>query len=254
MNILFKAAGLAVMILGLGVSIQAQPAHANENGSFFGTFGDWLATPPKRSNSALNIKPKRNPATFRSELNSTNVTSTRRGFRFFRDRNGNIDWHAYAVDRVSKDEALQTGTTGRVVSYYGQRTPGSIVISTSERRLYLVLPGRKARAYDVGVGRPGYEWYGSHKISRKSEWPDWRPPAEMRKRQPYLPEFMPGGPGNPLGARALYLGSTIYRIHGTIESHTIGSAVSSGCIRMLNQDVIDLYNRVKVGVTVHVEA
>ena len=106
--------------------------------------------------------------------------------------------------------------------------------------------------YGIGVGRKGFEWSGIENVSRKAEWPDWTPPAEMRERQPDIPEFMPGGPDNPLGARALYLGSTLYRIHGTAEPHTIGQAVSSGCIRMLNDDVIDLYQRVKVGAKVYV--
>lgn len=119
----------------------------------------------------------------------------------------------------------------------------------------LSLSGREerlCRRYGVGVGRPGFEWAGTHKVTRKAEWPDWRPPAEMRKRQPGLPAFMPGGPKNPLGARALYLGSTLYRIHGSNEPWTIGKAVSSGCIRMRNEDVIDLYGRVGVGTSVRV--
>jgi len=254
MKILFKAAGLAAMILGLGFFIQPQTAHAAEDGSFFGTFGKWLATPPvgkRSSNQFRSTYDAAKPA--RRKTRSSNIASSRSDYRTFRDRSGNIDWNAYALDRISPEEAVQADGTARVTSYRGRHAAGSIVISTKQRKLYLVLPGGKAREYSVGVGRPGFEWYGVHKISRKSEWPSWHPPAEMRKRQPYLPEFMPGGPGNPLGARALYLGSTLYRIHGTVEDHTIGSAVSSGCIRMLNQDVMDLYARVKLGTTVHVE-
>lgn len=137
-----------------------------------------------------------------------------------------------------------------VVPYDGGQAPGTIVIDTNQRFLFLVLPDGQARRYGVGVGRPGFEWAGVHQVSRKAEWPDWRPPAEMRQRQPWLPDFMAGGPTNPLGARALYLGSSLYRIHGTSEPWTIGSAVSSGCIRMRNEDVIDLYERVPVGTRV----
>lgn len=136
------------------------------------------------------------------------------------------------------------------VEYKTEHPVGSIIIDTRTRYLYLVQPNGRAIRYGVGVGRPGFEWKGVKTVSAKKEWPDWRPPEEMRKRQPYLPEFMPGGPNNPLGARALYLGSSLYRIHGSNEPHTIGSAVSSGCFRMRNQDVIDLYNRVKVGARV----
>jgi lipoprotein-anchoring transpeptidase ErfK/SrfK len=136
------------------------------------------------------------------------------------------------------------------VEYKSEHPVGSIIIDTRTRYLYLVQPNGRALRYGVGVGRPGFEWKGVKTVSAMKEWPDWRPPAEMRKRQPYLPEHMAGGPNNPLGARAIYLGSSLYRIHGSNEPHTIGSAVSSGCFRMRNQDVIDLYNRVKVGVRV----
>ncbi|QLP98896.1 MAG: L,D-transpeptidase [Rhodoblastus sp.] len=124
------------------------------------------------------------------------------------------------------------------------------MISTAERRLYLVLPGGQALKYGVGVGRPGFEWSGAKTISMKREWPGWTPPPEMRKRRPDLPVHMEGGLANPLGARAMYLGSSLYRIHGSNEPETIGQAVSSGCIRMTNDDVIDLYDRVKVGTKV----
>ncbi|WP_372424243.1 L,D-transpeptidase [Salinarimonas chemoclinalis] len=135
----------------------------------------------------------------------------------------------------------------RVVDYDGRYAPGTIVISHSERRLYLVQEGGKAIRYGVGVGRPGFGWRGSYRLTRMAEWPDWRPPAAMRRRQPGLPVFMAGGPENPLGARALYIGNTLWRIHGSNEPHTIGEAVSSGCIRMTNEDVTDLYSRVRVG-------
>jgi lipoprotein-anchoring transpeptidase ErfK/SrfK len=136
------------------------------------------------------------------------------------------------------------------VSFDGPQKPGTIVINTGERHLYLVEEGGRAMRYGVGVGREGFEWKGVRTIERKAEWPDWRPPAEMLKRRPDLPTYMAGGPDNPLGARAMYLGGTLYRIHGSNEPQTIGHAVSSGCIRMRNEDVIDLYDRVKVGTTV----
>jgi lipoprotein-anchoring transpeptidase ErfK/SrfK len=134
-----------------------------------------------------------------------------------------------------------------VVPYDGKYRPGTIIVETSERRLYFVLPDGEALRYGIGVGRDGFRWSGQHKITRKAEWPGWTPPADMRRRVPDLPAYMPGGPDNPLGARALYIGATLYRIHGTSEPWTIGQAVSSGCIRLTNEDIIDLYDRVKVG-------
>jgi lipoprotein-anchoring transpeptidase ErfK/SrfK len=130
------------------------------------------------------------------------------------------------------------------------QAPGTIYISTSERRLYLMLGNGEALRYGIGVGRDGFRWTGTHHISAKKEWPSWTPPAEMRARRPDLPRYMAGGIQNPLGARAMYLGSTLYRIHGSNEPETIGHAVSSGCFRMTNDDVTDLYNRVSVGATV----
>lgn len=141
-------------------------------------------------------------------------------------------------------------STREVISYDTKFAPGTIVVDTVERKLYHVMPDGKAVSYGVGVGRPGFEWSGTHHVTRKEEWPGWTPPPAMRKRQPYLPAFMPGGPQNPLGARALYLGSSIYRIHGTNEAQTIGQAVSSGCIRMMNDDVIELYENVDLGAKV----
>lgn len=141
-----------------------------------------------------------------------------------------------------------------VINYQTQHAPGTIIIDTNSRFLYLVEAGGKARRYGVGVGRPGFEWAGTHRVTRKAEWPSWRPPESMKARAraqgQMLPDFMPGGPDNPLGARALYLGSTLYRIHGSNEPWTIGQAVSSGCIRMRNEDVIDLYQRTRVGTKV----
>lgn len=139
------------------------------------------------------------------------------------------------------------------VVYRGPERPGTIIVSTSERRLYYVLGGSRALSYGVGVGRPGFEWSGVHHVTNKREWPDWTPPSQMIRRRPDLPRHMAGGIENPLGARAIYIGGTLYRIHGSNEPDTIGQAVSSGCIRMTNNDVIDLYNRVAVGAKVVVE-
>jgi lipoprotein-anchoring transpeptidase ErfK/SrfK len=138
----------------------------------------------------------------------------------------------------------------QMVLYRTTEPPGTIIISTNERYLYLVQGNGRAMRYGIGVGRDGFQWQGLVKITRKAEWPDWTPPAEMIQRQPYLPRFMAGGPGNPMGARALYLGATVYRIHGTNRPDTIGTAVSSGCFRLVNADVSDLYERVPVGTKV----
>jgi len=136
------------------------------------------------------------------------------------------------------------------VAYAGKEAAGTVIIDTPNHFLYLVEKDGKAMRYGIGVGRPGFTWAGTHAVSAKKEWPDWVPPKEMLERQPGLPHFMAGGPNNPLGARALYLGSTLYRIHGSNEPWTIGHNVSSGCIRMRNVDVIDLYDRIKVGTKV----
>ena len=148
------------------------------------------------------------------------------------------------------DNRIDPNLLPQQVAYNGTESPGTIVVDTPNHFLYLVEPEGKAMRYGIGVGRPGFTWSGVHTVSGKKEWPDWVPPDEMIKRQPYLPHFVAGGPNNPLGARALYLGSTVYRIHGSNEPWTIGQNVSSGCIRMRNADVIDLYDRVKVGTKV----
>jgi len=136
------------------------------------------------------------------------------------------------------------------VDYPTREPVGTVVIDTVNTYLYLVLGQGRALRWGIGVGREGFTWSGRQRISRMAEWPNWRPPAEMLEREPHLPDFMPGGPDNPLGARALYLGNTLYRIHGTNEPSSIGSHVSSGCIRLLNEDVMDLYERVRVGTEV----
>ncbi len=164
---------------------------------------------------------------------------------------------AYAP-QAAPDESVTDETAGvvderfrrQMVNYNGNEAPGTIVIDTPNTYLYYVLGNGRAIRYGIGVGREGFTWAGTQTVARKQEWPDWHPPAEMIERQPYLPRFMAGGPGNPLGARAMYLGSTMYRIHGTNAPQTIGQRVSSGCIRLTNEDVTDLFNRVSVGAKV----
>jgi lipoprotein-anchoring transpeptidase ErfK/SrfK len=151
---------------------------------------------------------------------------------------------------TADEENLPAQFQRQMVFFRSTEPPGTIVVDTPSRFLYLVQPGNRAIRYGIGVGRDGFQWSGLLSISRKAEWPDWTPPPEMIARQPYLPRFMAGGPGNPMGARALYLGSTVYRLHGTNQPQTIGSAVSSGCFRLVNHDIIDLYERVPVGTKV----
>jgi len=153
-------------------------------------------------------------------------------------------------DEPQANYAMDPRFERQEVAYSGKEAPGTIVIDTPNKFLYLIEPNGRAMRYGVGVGRPGFTWAGVHSISAKKEWPDWVPPDDMLQRQPGLPHFMAGGPSNPLGARAMYLGSTLYRIHGSNEPWTIGHNVSSGCIRLRNADVIDLYSRVKVGTKV----
>lgn len=165
------------------------------------------------------------------------------------------DWYFDATinEWVDSDAPKVSGRRGgskikrKEVDYPTKYKKGTIIVETSERRLYLVLGNGRAMKYGVGVGRDGFRWSGTHRITRKAEWPSWTPPPAMRKRVPGLPQFMPGGPNNPMGARALYIGNTMFRLHGTVEPWTIGTAISSGCIRLTNPDIIDLYNRAKVG-------
>ncbi|HEX8828911.1 MAG TPA: L,D-transpeptidase [Xanthobacteraceae bacterium] len=154
------------------------------------------------------------------------------------------------VDHGNSEAGLPYEYQKQMVYYRSQQPAGTIIIDTQERHLYLIQDSTHAMRYGIGVGRDGFTWQGLLQISRKAEWPDWHPPPEMIERQPYLPRFMAGGPGNPLGARAMYLGATVYRIHGTNAPETIGQAVSSGCFRLVNDDVIDLYGRVNVGTKV----
>ncbi|HEY0570624.1 MAG TPA: L,D-transpeptidase [Enterovirga sp.] len=158
------------------------------------------------------------------------------------------------MEYLDQDSRVQPAPIPRqLVQFDAKYAPGTIVISTEERRLYYVSAPGEAIEYGVGVGRPGFTWRGVQRVSAKKEWPSWTPPAAMLKRRPDLPRYMSGGPENPLGARAMYLGSSEYRIHGSNEPETIGQAVSSGCFRLTNEDVIDLYNRVQVGTTVIVQ-
>jgi len=157
----------------------------------------------------------------------------------------------YAPDQIApEDSQLPPQLQRQVVAYQTNEPAGTIIVDTAHTYLYLTLGGGRALRYGIGVGRQGFTWSGVETITRKAEWPDWIPPAQMIARQPYLPRFVAGGPGNPLGARALYLGNTDYRIHGTNDPTTIGKRVSSGCIRLDNADVIDLYNRVGIGTKV----
>jgi lipoprotein-anchoring transpeptidase ErfK/SrfK len=157
---------------------------------------------------------------------------------------------AYAPDADAMRYAADPRYVRQVVDYNGDEKPGTVIINTPERMLYLVEPGNKAVRYGIGVGRPGFTWAGVKSVTMKKEWPEWRPPDEMLRRRPDLPHYMAGGPDNPLGARALYLGQTLYRIHGTNQPSTIGTFVSSGCIRLTNEDIMDLYGRVQVGTRV----
>jgi lipoprotein-anchoring transpeptidase ErfK/SrfK len=156
----------------------------------------------------------------------------------------------YKFGAFSSDSGPVARTT---VAFESKQPAGSIYISTKERRLYYILGNGQAVRYGIGVGRDGFRWGGTHRVTAKKEWPDWTPPSQMLKRRPDLPRHMKGGEDNPLGARAMYLGSTLYRIHGSNEPETIGQAVSSGCFRMVNADVIDLYSRVNVGAMVVVQ-
>jgi lipoprotein-anchoring transpeptidase ErfK/SrfK len=159
---------------------------------------------------------------------------------------------SYSTADQSTASGFQAIKRGKIVAFKTAKAKGSIIISTKSNELYYVLGSGKAVKYRVATARKGFEWAGTHKVSSKTQWPDWRPPAEMRVRHPELPVFMAGGPKNPLGARAMYLGSSIYRIHGTNEPKSIGKSASSGCIRMLNDDVTELYRLVKIGAEVTV--
>jgi lipoprotein-anchoring transpeptidase ErfK/SrfK len=190
---------------------------------------------------------------------SAHASSQKQNFEILGGMSGSEDFSA-SPDQDYSGTTLgssQARNARQIIQFTTDLSPGSLVIRTRERKLYFVLPGGRAVQYPVGVGRDGFTWSGRNRVSRKAEWPDWRPPPVMIQREAkkghYLPEMMPGGPKNPLGARALYIGSTEFRVHGTTQPWSIGRAVSSGCIRMLNEHVIDLYDRVAVGAAIVVE-
>jgi len=180
------------------------------------------------------------------------TTASANPFFLFAPGGATIQQYAPPAAVMPHDEGLaETSRFKRqIVDYRSNESTGTVIVDTPHTYLYYVLGNGKAIRYGIGVGREGFAWSGTQTVSRKAEWPDWTPPAEMVQRQPYLPRFMDGGPQNPLGARAMYLGDTIYRIHGTNAPSTIGGRVSSGCIRLVNEDVIDLYTRVNVGTKV----
>lgn len=191
-----------------------------------------------QSGGPLEIRPDRQVASLRPANHSTSRPAIRATQR-----------QNFSNDSGSRQVTYQGA---RLVNFSGDFKPGSIIIRTAYKKLYFVLGDGQAIEYGIGVGREGYQWSGTEKISRKAEWPDWYPPKEMREREPDLPEKMEGGLDNPLGARALYLGNTLYRIHGTSAPWTIGKEVSSGCIRMLNEEVVDLFRRAEIGAKVYV--
>ncbi len=174
------------------------------------------------------------------------TTASANPFDFFNANREPVQATAYANPTEDTSE-LRADLRRQVVNYPSNEAPGTIIIDTPHTYLYFVMGGGKAMRYGIGVGREGFTWSGVKTVERKAEWPDWTPPPEMIQRQPYLPRFVAGGPTNPLGARAMYLSGSVYRIHGTNAPSTIGGRVSSGCIRMVNDDVTDLYNRVHVG-------
>lgn len=170
---------------------------------------------------------------------------------------GGMEEEASSQSVAYSEDSVPESMRSRTIAFSSSLVPGSILVKTGQRRLYYILPNDQAIEYNVGVGREGFTWAGTNTVSRKAEWPDWRPPPEMIKREArrghFLPELMEGGPRNPLGARAIYIGDTQFRIHGTTQPWSIGKAVSSGCIRMMNEEVIDLYDRVAIGAQVVVE-
>ena len=242
----------------------AMVAHYAEAGQRYATPPPVTLSPDLTSTWTLQIKPKRRVATRRDRQRAQRPAGLN---RFRATSSGSVRIrrkkvvHVASVPRkvrANKKAAYQVSPEllPATVHWNGSEKPGTLIVNTIQRRLYLVTAPGSARRYAVGVGKPGFEWAGSHMVSRKAEWPSWRPPAEMiareRKKGRELPAFMAGGVGNPLGARALYLGSSIYRIHGTNQAWSIGKAVSSGCIRMRNEDVMELYDRVPVGAKVKV--
>jgi lipoprotein-anchoring transpeptidase ErfK/SrfK len=181
---------------------------------------------------------------------ASTVSASANPFFFLEQQNSPPATQAYAYAPTEERAEAPARFRRQIVNYQTNEPAGTIIIDTPNTYLYLVLGNGRAMRYGIGVGRDGFTWSGVQSITRRAEWPDWHPPAEMIARQPYLPRYMAGGPGNPMGARALYLGNTIYRIHGTNAPQTIGQRVSSGCIRLTNEDITDLYSRVNVGTRV----
>jgi lipoprotein-anchoring transpeptidase ErfK/SrfK len=179
------------------------------------------------------------------------TTASANPFEFLGNSNYQPIQQAPAYANPDEDSSeMRADLKRQIVSYRTNEAPGTVIVDTPNTYLYLVMPGGKAMRYGIGVGREGFTWSGVKTIEKKAEWPDWTPPPEMIQRQPYLPRFVAGGATNPLGARAMYLSGSVYRIHGTNAPSTIGEQVSSGCIRMVNEDVMDLYSRVHVGTKV----
>ncbi len=224
--------------IGIAITAVQGPARASEGNFFVEQHKAYFESPthPPEPSRLLRRDGRRGPACRRPDQDQQPAFSS-----------GHM---AYGGAPASEGRPLASAIPRELVAYSGPYAPGMIVISTDEKRLYYVLPDGQAIRYGVGVGRPGFEWSGVKTITAKREWPDWTPPPEMIKRRPDIPHHMDGGLDNPLGARAMYLGGTVYRIHGSNEPDTIGQAVSSGCIRMTNEDVADLYERAKVGTKV----
>jgi lipoprotein-anchoring transpeptidase ErfK/SrfK len=244
---------LAAAALAAAATLPAAPAAAHDNlgGGFISfLFGgdDGGAPPPPRVAARSLPSPDAGGPVYAPPGSAVPLVAVRRGWVRPPERTARLGevppTPAHVLPKMFQRQE---------VAWQGKAGPGTIVIDTAHKFLYLVQPGGKALRYGVGVGRQGFAWHGTETIAAKREWPDWTPPADMLKRQPDLPRHMAGGPNNPLGARALYLGDTLYRIHGSNQPWTIGHAVSSGCIRMTNKDVKDLYNRVKVGTKVIVK-
>jgi lipoprotein-anchoring transpeptidase ErfK/SrfK len=227
---------LLASVAASALCLASAPASAgNLGGGFIEAIATGFAAPPARNPAFNSPTPLRQPDVLRAPQVVRSEPATQ---------------VAYAPDAEPVRRAVAPEFMRTEVDYPSREKAGTVVVDTPSKHLYLVLGGGRAVRYGIGVGRPGFTWSGVKTVSRKAEWPDWTPPPEMLKRRPDLPAHMEGGPGNPLGARALYLGSSLYRIHGTNEPWTIGQNVSSGCIRMMNEDVTDLYGRVGVGTKV----
>jgi lipoprotein-anchoring transpeptidase ErfK/SrfK len=228
---------------------QALPVQRVQAQSMGGGFLEMLFRPPAGQNGAPRYEP--NPIVMPERYNPNDRYNSNDRYNPYERNNYRAGPSQEEPDYMQPSRpAANPRFMRQEVRYDGREKPGTVIINTNERLLYLVLDDGKAMRYGIGVGKPGFTWAGVHHITNKREWPDWRPPSEMLRRRPDLPRHMEGGPDNPLGARAMYLGSTLYRIHGSNEPWTIGQAVSSGCIRMRNDDVVDLYSKVKVGTKV----